>query len=103
MIQGRLSTPQLAEARQLGQHVQATVMPHVEQLLLADFPLRSGSAVDALNLSTSFKLDEISVSLKVNCLDWYVTAQQHGLCWHIHGVQVLKQIKPSLQGKQHSR
>lgn len=86
VIQGRLTASQLAEARQLGQHVQTTMMPPVEQLLLADFPLRSGSAVDALDLSTSFKLDEISVSLKVNCLDWYATAQQHGLCGHVHGV-----------------
>ena len=64
-MQGRLMASQLAEARQLGQHVQATLLPHVEQLLLVDFPLRSGSAVDSLDLGMGFKLDEVSVSLKV--------------------------------------
>lgn len=62
---------QLAEARQLGQHVQATLLPHVEQLLLVDFPLRAGSAVDSLDLSMGFKLDEVSVSLKVAHVEWH--------------------------------
>lgn len=56
---------QLAEASQLGQHIQATLLPHVEQLLLVDFPLRSASALDKLDVGTGFKLDEVSVSLKV--------------------------------------
>lgn len=58
---------QLAEARQLGQHVQASLLPHIEQLLLVDFPLRSASALDKVDVGNGFKLDEVSVSLKV-CL-----------------------------------
>ena len=57
---------QLAEARQLGQHLQANVLHYVEQLLLVDFPLRAGSAADSLDLSLGFKLDEVTVSLKVS-------------------------------------
>ena len=71
ILQGRLLTSELADARQLGQHVQATLLPHVEQLLLVDFPLRSGSAVDSLDLSMGFKLDEVSVSLKVAQCEWH--------------------------------
>lgn len=53
----------------LAQHVQATVIPPVEQLLLADYPLRAPPAADAAEPNAGFKLDEVSVSLKVqpNC------------------------------------
>ena len=52
-------------ARVLAEHVQATLMGPVEQLLLADYPLRTPPANDAPDPATGFKLDEVSVSLKV--------------------------------------
>ena len=51
--------------RSLAQHVQAAFIPPVEQLLLADYPLRAPPAADAADPSAGFKLDEVSVSLKV--------------------------------------
>ena len=52
-------------ARVLAEHVQATLIPPVEQLLLVDYPLRSPPAADIAELGTGFKLDEVSISLKV--------------------------------------
>lgn len=79
MLQGRLLASQLAEARQLGQHVQASLLPHIEQLLLVDFPLRSASALDKVDVGNGFKLDEVSVSLKV-CLLKMALAIVHLVC-----------------------
>ncbi len=53
--------------RLLAEHVQATLMQPVEQLLLVDYPLRSPPA-DAEDPGLAFKLDEVSVSLKVGVL-----------------------------------
>ena len=50
----------------LALHVQAVLIPPVEQLLLVDYPLRAPPAADAAPPTVGFKLDEISVSLKVN-------------------------------------
>ncbi|DBB03686.1 TPA: hypothetical protein ACH3X3_011009 [Trebouxia sp. C0006] len=53
--------------RLLAEHVQATLVQPVEQLLLVDYPLRSPPA-DAEDPGLAFKLDEVSVSLKVEVL-----------------------------------
>lgn len=50
----------------LALHVQAVLIPPVEQLLLVDYPLRAPPAADAAPPTVGFKLDEVSVSLKVN-------------------------------------
>lgn len=52
--------------RLLAEHVQATLVQPVEQLLLVDYPLRSPPAADADDPGVAFKLDEVSVSLKVS-------------------------------------
>ncbi|KAL3145911.1 hypothetical protein ABBQ38_015279 [Trebouxia sp. C0009 RCD-2024] len=57
-----------ASVKALAQHVQATVIPPVEQLLLVDYPLRAPPAADAAPPTAGFKLDEVSVSLKVEVL-----------------------------------
>lgn len=62
-------------ARVLAEHVQATLMPPVEQLLLVDYPLRSPPAADVAEPGTGFKLDEVSVSLKVGYC--YLRQQQY--------------------------
>ena len=49
----------------LALHVQAALIPPVEQLLLVDYPLRHPPAADAAPPTPGFKLDEVSVSLKV--------------------------------------
>ena len=53
------------DIRMLAQHIQASLVPLVEQLLLVDYPLCRPPASDAAEPSAGFKLDEVSVSLKV--------------------------------------
>lgn len=64
-------------ARVLAEHVQATLMPPVEQLLLVDYPLRSPPAADVAEPGQGFKLDEVSISLKVGLL---LSVQQQCNC-----------------------
>ena len=51
----------------LALHVQAVLIPPVEQLLLVDYPLRGPPAAAAADETPTigFTLDEVSVSLKV--------------------------------------
>ena len=55
------------EAKLLAQHIQAKFMQPIEQLLMPDYPLRCPPAAEAAEPAVSFKLDEVSVSLKVSC------------------------------------
>ena len=66
MLQSGQAAGDTASLRLLAEHVEATLMQPVERLLLVDYPLRSPPAVDADDLQVvAFKLDEVSVSLKV--------------------------------------
>lgn len=60
-------------AKRLAQHVQATLMRPVAQLLAPDYPLRCPPAADAAEAPGGFKLDEVSVTLKVlcSCTGWH--------------------------------
>ncbi len=69
-------------ARALAEHVQATLMVPVEQLLLVDYPLRSPPAADADDPGSGFKLDEVSVSLKVVFDAWVRSSER----WTSHDV-----------------
>ena len=55
-----------ASVKALALHVQGVLIPPVEQLLLVDYPLRTPPAADAAPPTVGFKLDEVSVSLKVD-------------------------------------
>jgi len=67
MLQSGQAAGDTGSLRLLAEHVQATLMQPVEQLLLVDYPLRSPPA-DAEDPGLAFKLDEVSVSLKVGVL-----------------------------------
>ena len=66
MLQSGQAAGDTGSLRLLAEHVQATLMQPVEQLLLVDYPLRSPPAADADDPGVAFKLDEVSVSLKVS-------------------------------------
>ncbi len=68
MLQSGQAAGDTGSLRLLAEHVQATLMQPVEQLLLVDYPLRSPPAADADDPGLAFKLDEVSVSLKVGVL-----------------------------------
>ena len=68
MLQSGQAAGDTGSLRLLAEHVQATLMPPVEQLLLVDYPLRSPPAADVDDPGLDFKLDEVSVSLKVGIL-----------------------------------
>ena len=65
MLQSGQAIWDAASVKALALHVQATLIPPVEQLLLVDYPLRAPPAADAAPPTAGFKLDEVSVSLKV--------------------------------------
>lgn len=66
MLQSGQPVWDAARVKALAEHVQATIIPPVEQLLLVDYPLRAPPAADAAPPTAGFKLDEVSVSLKVS-------------------------------------
>lgn len=68
MLQSGEAGRDTGSLRLLAEHVQATLMQPVEQLLLVDYPLRSPPAADADDTGVAFKLDEVSVTLKVGTL-----------------------------------
>ncbi|DBA80626.1 TPA: hypothetical protein ACH3X1_007876 [Trebouxia sp. C0004] len=82
--------------RLLAEHVQATLMQPVEQLLLVDYPLRSPPAADADDPGIAFKLDEVSVSLKVEVLARaYALLAQSGLMgWSRIEMSAMKPFHP---------
>ena len=66
MLQSGQAKWDAGSVKALALHVQAVLIPPVEQLLLVDYPLRAPPAADAAPPTVGFKLDEITVSLKVN-------------------------------------
>jgi hypothetical protein len=82
MLQSGQAAGDTGSLRLLAEHVQATLMQPVEQLLLVDYPLRSPPAADdADDPGIAFKLDEVSVSLKVGILP---------RCWAVKSWSCLK-------------
>ena len=65
MLQHGQAVWDASAVKALAAHIQATLIPPVEQLLLVDYPLRTPPAADAVAPTTGFKLDEVSISLKV--------------------------------------
>ena len=72
------------EAKLLAQHIQAKFMHPIEQLLMPDYPLRCPPAAEAAEPAATFKLDEVSVSLKVRYTSKCNMPEDACACHRVH-------------------